>query len=565
MKIRGNTVGTPLDPKKAVLKCDGLNKDEKAQARKNIGAASIDDAISPTIGVSATSYGYQLTITDKDGTRTVDVFHGDSIKGDTGLSMLTAPKLSGAGVTVQRVYIGELQCPENYVPKVGDLVLYNDGYLGYIHYIDNEHEGGIDVALFTPEIVLRGPQGEQGIQGIQGPKGDPATTDGCLRYDIEQALDAADKVTALRNLGLDEVENNYVRYDKAQSLTPAQKTQARTNIGAISESDLQYAIEGIRGADLLIVTVERDTASHSALDIFAHVQNGGSAVLVDGYEIYTLAGCADDDYATFEHWSADYVRFQWIVWDDYSAELSEKYFITSDDVPSGGGGSSPLFVTINDQGDTASHNALQIYEHVQHGGTAVLYDGAWLYNLRGCTPDWASFELVTDDCFTELYIVYNDGSISSATFENLHEGTLSNYIYGWFEAEPGQALVVESVDDEGRAIQWKYVDLPSGGGGSSVLVANFEDYEDGTIYCRNHTALEIDSALYNGIPVMATVSDPNGDNVSTELCWLRDRYSVFVGDHYADSGWCHNIGETIYYKDGNPNNKTPGNELWHEF
>ena len=91
---------------------------------------------------------------------------------DAGLSMLLLPKVSGAGVVVNRVYIGEFQLPDGYVPKVGDLVLHNDGYLGYIHYIDNEHEGGIDVALFTPEIVLKGPQGEPGPQGIQGDPGE---------------------------------------------------------------------------------------------------------------------------------------------------------------------------------------------------------------------------------------------------------------------------------------------------------------------------------------------------------------------------------------------------------
>ena len=77
MKIRGNTVGTTIEPKKAVLKCDGLTEEEKTKARKNIGAASIDDAISPTIGVSAISNGHRLTITDVNRTTTFDVLNGE--------------------------------------------------------------------------------------------------------------------------------------------------------------------------------------------------------------------------------------------------------------------------------------------------------------------------------------------------------------------------------------------------------------------------------------------------------------------------------------------------------
>jgi hypothetical protein len=49
VKIRGNTVGTPLRPKKAVVKATDLTDEEKAQARENIGA------------VGTTDYGSQTT------------------------------------------------------------------------------------------------------------------------------------------------------------------------------------------------------------------------------------------------------------------------------------------------------------------------------------------------------------------------------------------------------------------------------------------------------------------------------------------------------------------------
>ena len=38
MKIRGNTVGTPIKPKAALVKCEDLTPEEQARARQNIGA-----------------------------------------------------------------------------------------------------------------------------------------------------------------------------------------------------------------------------------------------------------------------------------------------------------------------------------------------------------------------------------------------------------------------------------------------------------------------------------------------------------------------------------------------
>lgn len=43
MKIRGNTIGTPIKPEKNILKATDLTEEEKAQARENIGAAAIGE------------------------------------------------------------------------------------------------------------------------------------------------------------------------------------------------------------------------------------------------------------------------------------------------------------------------------------------------------------------------------------------------------------------------------------------------------------------------------------------------------------------------------------------
>lgn len=43
MKIRGNTIGTPIKPEKNLVKATDLTEEEKAQARENIGAISLSD------------------------------------------------------------------------------------------------------------------------------------------------------------------------------------------------------------------------------------------------------------------------------------------------------------------------------------------------------------------------------------------------------------------------------------------------------------------------------------------------------------------------------------------
>ena len=50
MKIRGNTIGTPIKPEKNIIKATDLTEEEKAQARANIGAAAVGEtgAVPPT-------------------------------------------------------------------------------------------------------------------------------------------------------------------------------------------------------------------------------------------------------------------------------------------------------------------------------------------------------------------------------------------------------------------------------------------------------------------------------------------------------------------------------------
>lgn len=68
MKIRGNTVGTPIKPEKAVVKCQNLTEEEKAQARANIGAAAVGEG-----GSGGSVAPMIVTIRDERPSHTADV------------------------------------------------------------------------------------------------------------------------------------------------------------------------------------------------------------------------------------------------------------------------------------------------------------------------------------------------------------------------------------------------------------------------------------------------------------------------------------------------------------
>ena len=45
MIIRGGTVSTPIKPERNLVKATNLNEEEKAQARDNIGAVSLEEVL----------------------------------------------------------------------------------------------------------------------------------------------------------------------------------------------------------------------------------------------------------------------------------------------------------------------------------------------------------------------------------------------------------------------------------------------------------------------------------------------------------------------------------------
>lgn len=98
----------------------------------------------------------------------------------------------------------------------------------------------------------------------------------------------------------------------------------------------------------------------------------------------------------------------------------------------------------------------------------------------------------------------------------------------------------------------------------SPVVARFSSEDGAVLICESHTADEIRGYLNAGTPVLALVNDQSTPCLITCMCWV-DESAVYVGIPLADTGWSHIRKYENHFDDGNPENKTIGNELWNEF
>lgn len=80
---------------------DGVNTGVKAEAIDGKNGVDGEDGVSPTVSVSAITGGHRITITDKNGTKTVDIMDGndgeDGSKGADGRGIKTVARTSGTG------------------------------------------------------------------------------------------------------------------------------------------------------------------------------------------------------------------------------------------------------------------------------------------------------------------------------------------------------------------------------------------------------------------------------------------------------------------------------------
>lgn len=188
-----------------------------------------------------------------------------------------------------------------------------------------------------------------------------------------------------------------------QNLTPEQKAQARKNIG----------VEG-----LLVVTDNGGQASATPAEIYAHIQNGGTAMLLDGSRYLSIENCSDTVafFTTLQDINGMSMVCKRI---DSSGKVTnfenncatKKYV----DTAIANAPSKLLIVTVTDNADgsrQASATAGQIYTHIQNGGTAVLSNSDSYFNLAHCFSDFAYFSTRYDDGSDQVIVVNSTGNVS---------------------------------------------------------------------------------------------------------------------------------------------------------
>lgn len=82
------------------------------------------------------------------------------------------------------------------------------------------------------------------------------------------------KTLEINGVVFDLTDDGTVRFDEKQTLTGEQRARVKENSGV---------------QDTLIVTITDDAASHTAAEIYAHIQSGGAAFCVNGTSCYNLS------------------------------------------------------------------------------------------------------------------------------------------------------------------------------------------------------------------------------------------------------------------------------------
>ena len=186
-------------------------------------------------------------------------------------------------------------------------------------------------------------------------------------------------------------------------------------------------------------------------------------------------------------------------------------------------------------GGGASHDARDIYEHVDRGGTARLdYYGQLLalervsFGIEG--EDVYGYAIFTEIGLDEPYVT-KIAIDANGNVEYYEDWYLTNsQAYGGYipmsvvPASVGQTVAVDYVDDIGRTI-WKPVDLPSGGGGGvSTLIVTFGQ----DLTQPSYLPEDIYNHVQNG--GFAVLCAPGGDRYySLTSCTSSDATFTWIG------------------------------------
>ena len=171
----------------------------------------------------------------------------------------------------------------------------------------------------------------------------------------------------------------------------------------VNEQLSQINVEGGSSVSNLVVTLTDGVASSTSTEIYAHVQNGGAALLLYNDQYFVLEYCKQD-MASFVHTNTEeQLMTQIDIYDDGSFD---EYV----DVSFSAARYGTLTVTITN--DVASSTSAEIIDHVQNGGNALLQYGnneAWTLGYYDSNVYFIKEDL-EDAVFTTI-VIYADGSV----------------------------------------------------------------------------------------------------------------------------------------------------------
>ena len=281
----------------------------------------------------------------------------------------------------------------------------------------------------------------------------------------------------------DETKANYIRNKPSpvlyteQNLDSLQQARARENIGAISDN---LGGKGLSGVERIAFTDDQGTPH---LHIVTALDRNEVPVLA-------LIGSNEEDAPVRIENVADGI-------DEHNAATVGQLYAAIRDVSVEGGGSSTLVVTIEDEYASILPNAM--YAHVQSGGTVVLSHDMYLMPLLNTDGGIAIFGYVDGEETTMVTCTVSDDG-----YTEWFERELATRDLGTVQAEVGQAVVVESVNGDGKPISWKCVDFPSG---SSTMIVTIGD-------TASHTAAEIYAHVQSGGTAICKASETTFYNLS---------------------------------------------------
>ena len=164
------------------------------------------------------------------------------------------------------------------------------------------------------------------------------------------------------------------------------------------------AAESVEGLQPLFVTIIGNTkASHTAEEIASRADNGGAVYLrVADIDRYLSLSYHTQDEATFAHIGENGIVTSYVIERDGGVRT------WSFDLNNGGGGGGggfvePLIVTLSEDGGMASHDPLEIKEHIEIGGSVYLQIGGAYFHPSYVTESEAYFHAIYDDGIVDLF------------------------------------------------------------------------------------------------------------------------------------------------------------------